>query len=76
MEMPPPRTEKDERGFLGRLQYISRFISKLAMTCEPTFKSLRKDSNKKWDAQCQEAFDKIKRGPPILTAPRPGVRYL
>ena len=28
-EMPVPKTEKEVRGFLGRLQYISRFITKL-----------------------------------------------
>ena len=28
-DMPAPRTEKEIRGFLGRLQYISRFIAKL-----------------------------------------------
>ena len=27
LEMPEPRTEKQVRGFLGRLNYISRFIS-------------------------------------------------
>ena len=26
-EMPAPRTEKEVRGFLGRLNYIERFIS-------------------------------------------------
>ena len=33
LEMPPPRSEKEIRGFLGRLQYISRFITKLTSTC-------------------------------------------
>ena len=42
LEMPPPRSEKEIRSFLGRLQYISRFIAKLTSTCEPTFKLLRK----------------------------------
>ena len=27
MEMKPPRTEKEIQGFLGRIQYISRFIA-------------------------------------------------
>ena len=27
VEMKPPRTEKEIRGFLGRIQYISRFIA-------------------------------------------------
>src|ERR1044072_3996257 len=31
-EMPAPRTEKEIRGFLGRINYISRFISHLTAT--------------------------------------------
>lgn len=41
--MPAPRTEKEVCGFLGRLNYISRFILHLIATCEPIFKLLRKD---------------------------------
>ncbi|KAA3467005.1 RNA-directed DNA polymerase (Reverse transcriptase), Ribonuclease H-like protein [Gossypium australe] len=29
-ELPPPRTQKEVRGFLGRLNYIARFISQTA----------------------------------------------
>ena len=39
------RTEKEVRGFLGRLNYISRFISHLTATCEPIFKLLKKRSS-------------------------------
>jgi len=35
--MPPPKTEKDVIRFLGRLNYIARFISQLTMTCDPIF---------------------------------------
>ena len=42
-EMPAPRTEKKVRGFLGRLNYISRFISHLTATYKPLFKLLKKD---------------------------------
>src|ERR1051325_2975429 len=42
-EMPELRTEKKVCGFLGRLNYISRFISHMTSTCEPIFKLLRKD---------------------------------
>ena len=28
-EMPVPKTKKDVRGFIGKLQYISRFIASL-----------------------------------------------
>jgi hypothetical protein len=35
--MPPLKTEKDVIRFLGRLNYIARFISQLTMTCDPIF---------------------------------------
>ena len=71
-EMPEPRTEKEVRGFLGRLNYISRFISHLTATCEPIFKLLRKDQTVRWNNDCQAAFEKIKeylQEPPILMPP-------
>ena len=42
-EMPAPHTEKEIWCFLGRLNYISRFISHLTATCEPIFKLLKED---------------------------------
>ena len=80
--MPAPRTEKEVRGFLGRLKYIARFISHLTSTCEPIFKLLKKDQVVKWNDGCQFAFDKIKENllePPILMPPvegRPLIMYL
>ena len=59
-EMPVPKTEKEVRGFLGRLNYIARFISHLTATCEPIFKLLKKDQVVRWNDECQAAFDKIK----------------
>src|SRR4051812_1105745 len=44
-EMPAPKTEKQVRGFLGRLNYISRFISNMTTTCEPIFKLLKKNQD-------------------------------
>ena len=58
--MPIPHSEKEVRGFLGRLNYISCFISHLTATCEPIFKLLKKDQVVKWNDDCQAAFDKIK----------------
>jgi len=82
LEMPHPVTEKEVRGFLGRLNYIARFIFQLTATCEPIFKLLRKNQAVKWNEDCQIAFDKIKqylREPPILRPPvrrRPLILYL
>ena len=69
VEMKPPRTEKEIQAFLGRIQYISRFIAQLTMTCEPIFRLLKKEVPTVWNEQCQEAFEKIKSylmKPPIL----------
>jgi hypothetical protein len=73
--MPAPKTEKEIRSFLGRINYIARFIAQLTATCEPFFKLLRKDVKIKWTEDCQKAFDKIKEyllRPPILVPPTPG----
>ena len=49
-EMQPPRNEKEVRGFLGRVHFISHFISKLAMTYDPLFRLLRKGEKFVWDS--------------------------
>jgi len=43
LEMPKPHTEKQVRGFLGRLNYIARFISQLTATWDPLFRLLCKN---------------------------------
>ena len=75
LKMSPPKSEKEIRGFLGRLQYISRFISKLTFTCEPIFKLLRKNEPHIWNDECQKAFELIKEylfHPPIIVPPQHG----
>ncbi|XP_074290939.1 uncharacterized protein LOC141617672 [Silene latifolia] len=70
MEMPRPKTEKEIRGFLGRVQ--CRFVAKLTMICEPIFKKLKVGEHVMWDDQCQAAFDKIKEvlsSPPVFSPP-------
>lgn len=44
-DIPPPRIEKEVRRFIGRLNYISKFISYLIATYEPIFKLLRKSQS-------------------------------
>ena len=63
--MPPPQTEAEIRVFLGRLQYISRFINQLADTCGPIFKLLCKGATQKWN-------EEYLLSPPILQPPRIG----
>ena len=74
VEMKPPRTENEIQGFLGRIQYINKFVAQLTMTCEPIFRLLKKEVPTMWNEQCQEAFKKIKSylmKPPILVPPVP-----
>ena len=52
VEMKPPRTEKEIQGFLERIQYISRFIAQLTMTCDPIFRLLKKEVPTVWNEQC------------------------
>ena len=56
LDMHAPRNEKEIIGFLGRLQYISRFITKLTDICEPIFRLLRKNQPMVWNNDCQCAF--------------------
>ncbi|RVW35614.1 Retrovirus-related Pol polyprotein from transposon 297 [Vitis vinifera] len=79
LDMPTPRTEKEIRGFLGRLQYISRFIARLTDICEPIFCLLRKNQPTVWNDDCQRAFERIKEcllSPPVLVPPTPGCPLL
>ena len=75
LDMPAPRNEKEIRGFLGRLQYISCFIARLTDICEPIFHLLRKNQPTVWNNDCQSAFENIKEcllSPPFLVPPTPG----
>ena len=75
LEMPEPHTERQVRGFLGRLNYIARFISQFTAICEPLCKLLRKNQFVRWNEDCQEAFGRIKKcltNPPVLMPLVPG----
>ena len=53
LDMSSPQTKTKILGFLGRLQYISRFIVRLTDTYEPIFLLLKKKQPKVWDDQFQ-----------------------
>ena len=80
--MHAPRTEKEIRRFLGRLQYTNYFIDKLTDICEPIFRLLRKNQPTVWNDDFHRAFEKIKEcllSPPVLVPPilgRPLLLYL
>lgn len=80
--MPTPCIEKEVCGFLGRLNYIAKFISHLTAIYELIFKLLRKDQAVKWNKNYQREFDRVKQylqEPPILVPvvlERPLIMYL
>ncbi|WJZ90865.1 hypothetical protein VitviT2T_009982 [Vitis vinifera] len=74
LDMPMSMIEKEIRGFLGRLQYISQFIARLTDICEPIFRLLRKNQPIVWNDDCHLTFEKIKEyliSPPVLVPPMP-----
>ncbi|PKI42443.1 hypothetical protein CRG98_037174 [Punica granatum] len=82
MKLPPPSTVHEVRSFLGRLNYIARFITNLTDKCQPLFHLLRKNAAFEWDDECQKDFDTVKAylvQPPVLVPPspdRPLIPYL
>ncbi|PKI42438.1 hypothetical protein CRG98_037169 [Punica granatum] len=82
MELPPPSTVREVRSFLGRLNYIARFIANLTDKCQQLFCLLPKNPAVEWDNECQKAFDTIKAylvQPSVLVPPsldRPLILYL
>ena len=72
--LPPPHTQREVRGFFGRLNYISCFILQMTAKCNPIFKLLKKHDLGEWTEKCQTAFDKVKdylSTLPILVPPIP-----
>lgn len=69
---PRPKNAKEIKSFLGLGGYYRRFIEDFAKICEPLNALLRKNTQFKWDAFCEESFEKLKRylmNPPILKYP-------
>ena len=68
-EMSVPKIEKDVRGFIGKLQYISRFIAKLTIICNPIFKLLKKNQSVEWN---EDRIKEYLTSPPVLKPLRQG----
>ncbi|PKI66545.1 hypothetical protein CRG98_013072, partial [Punica granatum] len=59
-ELLLPSSVREVRGFLGRLNYIARFIANLTDKCQLLFRLLYKNAAIEWNEECQKAFDTIK----------------
>lgn len=54
-----PKTTKEIRGFMGRINYTEWFISNLVDKCKPIFKLLRKDISLDWNKKYRASFEHI-----------------
>ena len=48
------------QSFLGKINFVRRFISDFAEIVKPLQEMIKKDANFKWSKERKEAFDKIK----------------
>lgn len=57
---PIPKTKKNIRQFLGKVNFHHKFIPHITIILDPLHNLLRKNVNFVWSEECQESFDKIK----------------
>jgi hypothetical protein len=58
--LPPPKTPKEVRRFIGHVGYYRRFIENFTNISAPMFGLLIKDVDFVWTEQCQTAIETLK----------------
>ena len=70
--MPPPKTPKEVRQFLGLVGYYRKFIPRFSDIARPLTNLTKKDIVFKWTEECQKTFELLKEllmKEPILVYP-------
>ena len=78
-DMPPPKTPKEVKQFLGLMGYYQKFVPRFSDLARPLNALTRKDVSFKWNPVCQESFKLLKASlmtEPILTYPDPNLPYV
>ena len=73
LDMPSPSSIKEVQRLTGRIDALSRFVSRVSDKCQPFFQVLKKAFQ--WDTKCEEAFSALKAylsSPPVLVSPTEG----
>ena len=73
LQVPHPRNIKELQAFLGKINFLRRFIPNLAELIRLLNNMLKKDSKVKWTMEAKQAFEDIKRAlrnTPVLTSPK------
>eukprot|EP00253_Pinus_taeda_P021677 PITA_21677 len=77
LQVPHPRNIKELQAFLGKINFLRRFIPNLAELIRPLNNMLKKDSKVKWIIEAKQAFEEIKTAltrTPVLTSPGKALR--
>jgi hypothetical protein len=61
-ELPPPKTMREVRSFIGMCGYYRRFVPNFSHIAEPIVELTRKFARYEWSEDCQKAFDLLKEG--------------
>nr|XP_028952762.1 uncharacterized protein LOC114822524 [Malus domestica] len=72
VKLPPPTSMKNVRSFLGHAGFYRRFIKDFSKISRPLCNLLAKDACFDFNADCHDAFNKLKdllTSAPIITAP-------
>ena len=78
-DMPPPKTTKEVKQFLGLIGYYRKFVPRFSNLARPLNMLTRKDVPFEWTPICQEMFDLLKAclmTELILKYPDPNQRYV
>ena len=78
-EMPPPKTSKEVKQFLGVIGSYRKFIPRFSDLAQPLNALTRKNVSFEWTPICQESFELLKSSlmkEPILTYPNPNLPYV
>ena len=73
LQLPHPRNVKELQAFLGKINFLRRFISNLAELVTFLNNMLKKDSSIRWTVEAKQAFEEIKMAltrMPVLTSPK------
>lgn len=73
LQIPYPRNIKELQGFLGKINFLRRFIPNLADSMMLLSNMLKKDAKVRWSLEAKQAFESIKAAltqAPVLTSPQ------
>lgn len=59
-EFPIPKTQKNIRQFLGKINFYNEYVPNISIILEPFHKLLRKGQKFDWTPECQKTFEHMK----------------